>query len=87
MPVIYPNGLYGPNYRHTRGNATQTTDCLGAGARIYGVCSRVLFVVASAKVVPIVSHHPRVHDTSRICCVQVMSAARCALSNCGRQIT
>jgi hypothetical protein len=42
MPVIYPNGLHGPNYRFARGNATQTTDCLGAGARIYGVCSRVL---------------------------------------------
>jgi hypothetical protein len=43
MPAMYPNGLYGPNYRLTRSNTTQTTDCLGVGARIYGVCSRDFF--------------------------------------------
>ena len=73
MPVMYPNGLHGSNYRFIRGNTTQTTNSLRIDARTYGVCSRVFFGVASAEVVPIALHHPRDHDTSRICCVQVMS--------------
>jgi len=70
---MHPNGLHGPNYRFIRDNTTQT-DRLRAGA-IHGMCTRVFFGIASDEVVPIALHHPRTHDTSRICDVQVMGAA------------
>jgi hypothetical protein len=42
MPVMYPNGLHGPDYRFTRSNTAQTADRLQVGGRVYGVpvCSR-----------------------------------------------
>ena len=73
--IVYPNrdGVHSANYRITRGNTTPITDHLGLRACICpsGVYS-MFSVSAYAKVVPIALYHPR--DTSRIRCVQAMSA-------------
>jgi hypothetical protein len=72
---MYPNrdGADSANYRITRGNTTPITDHLHFRACI---CPRGVYSVFSgsayAKVVPIVLYHPR--DTSRIRCIQAMSA-------------